>query len=141
MQRILFHRLGMQALKGAEPDVQSHRSEAGARRLAGRQYLRRKVQSRRGRGHRAAFPCKKRLVAVTVIRPVRPMDIRRQRRVPDALQNLVQVALRDEFHRAVAMQPMFPDGRPEVCGEVDHRAGQQLAPGPHQRVPKTSIVR
>src|SRR5271157_3757927 len=88
--RVVDHLL-MQGLKGAEPNVQSYLCNHGSGGFAGFQHFRSEVQPGRGRSHRSSLARENGLIAFAIGFRVRPADVRRQRYMPDAIENRKQI--------------------------------------------------
>ncbi len=107
---------------------------------AGLEHLRSEVQpgGRSGRGARLAG--EDRLVALAVLRPVRPVDVGRQRHVAEPLELLVQIALAVEPHFPQAVLPAPDDLRLQFVVEIDDLADAHLAPRVNQRFPRQPVL-
>ncbi len=147
MEAVLFHHFIPQWLKGPQADMQRDLGGLNAARADLLQDLRREVQAGGGRGDRAPrlFAGKDGLVARAVVGRVRPVDVRRQRDVPDALDDGEEVRHRSKAQRPLAEGAAGDDFgleqrrrarlRTLLRGKEQAFAHADLASGMHQRQP------
>jgi hypothetical protein len=102
VQRDLRRVCDSHGLKGTEPNVQGDRADYDAHCANPIENLRRKVQSRGGRGRRATLPRVDRLVSLAVERRVIAMNVRGQWHVSECIQSLIEISYRGKAQRPLS---------------------------------------
>ena len=142
VHRVILDAVALHRLKRSRPDVQRHLRERHALCAKPVEQLIREVQSRRRRGDRAVGFCVHRLVTIAIGAGVdrRALDVRRQRRLADGLQEFVHVRCPREAKQIFAgvvlvdrLDPVRSGAAVEVvqldaCPVVNAFAGTQHAP-------------
>jgi hypothetical protein len=119
--------------------MQSDIDHRGAARATFLQDFVREVQTGGGRGHRAFFTRENGLISFSVGRGIGPLDVRRQRDVPDLLELREQVGRTREADGALAEFTARDNLSFQVRSEADAFAHRQFAAGPHQCLPIAAI--
>ena len=135
MQAVIGHIVGTHRLEGAGTDVQRDRRDLDALRTQAVEQRVVEMQAggrRRHRPRRAGIDC---LIALTIERLIRAIDVRRQRHVPDPVKNLRQSAFARQFNLIKSVVAFRQHGHGDAVVEVEATArrrrfaGAQLHPG------------
>ncbi len=120
MQLHLVDALHAQAAQTSPAPRAASRAQSPRPRRKRLQHLRRKVQSGRRRGHRAALPRKNRLVALAVRRRIVAMNIRRQRHVADPLEHREKISTGSNRSKPLAKLARAPAPPPQAQSRPSH---------------------
>jgi len=133
LHAVILDPLGRHRLEGADPHVQRHPGDLDAGGGDLFQQALREVETGRGCGHGSGAAGVDRLIALAVLRRVRPVDVRWQGDVAQPLQvGLDRLGEAQEVAAVLALEDHLGN---EVLVQLDHRPRLGPAPGLHQRVP------
>ncbi len=118
MQPYILNIINTNRLKRPQPNMERHRLNLHPPRPQLRKNLRRKVKPRSRRSRRSRFTRKHRLVAVFVLLTIIAMDIRRQRHMPNLIENRLKIR-----HRIEPKRPL-----PKVASRENLRLKKRFCP-------------
>ncbi len=139
MQLVILEVLALDRLKRAESDMQRDVRDMRPRIAHAIEYLAGEMQPRRRCRHRSAFARKYRLISFPIRRPIRTLDIRRQRHVPQPLDRRVNVLIAEKPYGPLPALAVSHDFRREPIVEPDRIAHANLLPRTHQRPPLARV--
>ena len=142
VQLVLLDHFHSNRLKRSQSNMQGNLGGLDAALANALQNFRREVQARRRRGHRAGRLGVDRLILLAIFGCVGAVDVRRQRNVPDAVEDGEEIVDRIEAQMALAERPapddlgcQFVRRFVRIAAEIDALAQAELAAGMHQRLP------
>lgn len=128
----------MQRLESAEADMQRHEGDFRAARAACVQHLGRKMQTGGGRGRRTLLAREHGLIPLPIGRLIPPLDVGRQRDMPDSFElfvNIFQVGVRLEAQRPFTEPAPRDHLRFQAFRKEHFLAHPHLLARMHQRFP------
>src|SRR5260370_29221468 len=117
-------------LECSQPHVQRNIRDLNTSVAARVQNLRREVQARGRRRDRAGLARKYSLIPFPIVRPIAPLDIRRQRYMADPLQDVIDIAIQVKPDRSLAILAASNDLGLDIV-ESNPLASTHFATGMH----------
>ena len=134
---VLFDLFHVHGAKRSESNVERDEADMDSLRLEFGKLLLCEVQTRRRRSRRTFLAAVDRLVALLVLQSL--MDVRRQRRFSQAVENLLEYAFIAELHDAPAEIRMRHDLSAKFVGKADNLSHLRLLAGAHQGLPRIPV--